>query len=58
MRHKYIRGILALVWVMVAIVCGINGNPAMAALYGAIGLVFLYSAYSGRKKSDGGERRN
>lgn len=56
MRHRYIRNVLALVWVMTAIVCGVNENPGMAALYGVIGLIFLYSACSGRKKDDRGEK--
>ncbi len=43
MRHIWIRGILALVWLAAAIVSG-------GALYVVMGLVFLVSAYSGWRK--------
>lgn len=50
MRHVYIRGILALVWLAAAIVSGVSGNMVMTALYVIIGGVFLYSAYATWKK--------
>ena len=50
MRHVYIRGIAALIWLAVSIVSGVSGNLEMAALYVLIGGVFLYSAYSAWKK--------
>lgn len=50
MRHVYIRSILALIWLMAAIVSGVSGNFAMAALYTVMGGVFVYSAYSTWKK--------
>ena len=46
MRHIYIRGILALVWVAAAIVCGLSGSMETAVVYVIAGGVFLYSAYS------------
>ena len=46
MRHVYIRGILALIWLVAAIVSGVSGNLEMTALYVIMGSVFLYSAYS------------
>ena len=33
MRHVYIRGILALIWLVAAIVSGVSGNLEMTALY-------------------------
>ena len=50
MRHVYIRGILALIWLAVAIVSGVSGNLEMTALYLIMGGVFLYSTYSTWKK--------
>lgn len=43
MRHAFIRGIIALIWVAAAIVSG-------GALYIILGGVFLYSAYATWKK--------
>lgn len=56
MRHVYIRGIMALIWVAVAIVTGVSGSFEMALLYGLIGGVFLYNAYSlwKKEKDEGG----
>lgn len=54
MRHVYIRGILALIWLVVAIVSGVSGNPETTAFYVLIGGVFLYSAYSTWKKEKNG----
>lgn len=50
MRHVYIRGIMALIWFMAAIVSGMSGNLGMTAFYVILGCVFLYSAYSTWKK--------
>lgn len=57
MRHIYIRGILALVWVAAAIVCGLSGSMETAVVYVIAGGVFLYSAYSAwnKMKKDKGE---
>lgn len=55
MRHAYIRGILFLIWLVVAMVSGISGNLEMALLYAVIGFAFLYSAYSMWKKEKDGK---
>jgi hypothetical protein len=49
MRHVYIRGILGLIWLAAAIVSG-------SMLYVILGAVFLYSAYTTRKKGKKGDR--
>lgn len=56
MRHMYIRGILAVVWMGTAIVSGISGNIPMAVLYAALGGVFFYSSYTMWKKDKDGGR--
>ena len=50
MRHIYIRGIIALIWLAAAIVCGVSGNFPMMGLYLVLAGVFLYSAYAAWKK--------
>lgn len=50
MRHVYIRGIVALIWLVAAIVNGVSGNMEMTAFHIIIGGVFLYSAYATWKK--------
>lgn len=54
MRHVYMRGIFAIIWLAAAMVCGVSGNPEMAIFYVAMGGVFLYSAYSAWKKEKNG----
>lgn len=54
MRHVYMRGIFAFIWLAAAMVCGVSGNPEMAIFYVVIGGVFLYSAYSAWKKEKNG----
>lgn len=58
MRHIYIRGILALVWVAAAVVCGLSGNIEMSGIYVVMCGVFLYSAYSAwnKIKNEKGDR--
>lgn len=60
MRHIYIRGFLALLWFMCAVVSGISGNLIMAAFYMVLGGVFLYSSYTmwKKEKDDRGEGRD
>lgn len=54
MRHVYIRGILAVVWLAAAVVSGISGRFEMALLYVIMGGIFLYSAYRAlRQDKDG-----
>lgn len=55
MRHVYIRGILALIFLVAAIVSGVSGNLEMTALYVIMGVLFLYSAYSTWKKEKSGK---
>lgn len=54
MRHVYMRGIFAFIWLAAAMVCGVSGNPEMAIFYVAMGGVFLYFAYSAWKKEKNG----
>lgn len=56
MRHVYFRGIISLIWLTAAVVCGIAGNIEMAVLYVVLGGIFLYSAYSTWRKSGKGGR--
>jgi len=50
MRHVYIRGILALIWLAAAIVSGFTDNLEMLGLYVLMGAAFGYSAWSTWKK--------
>ena len=52
MRHVYIRGILALIWLAAAVVSGVSGNLAWAGLYVLMGAAFGYSAYATWKKRE------
>ena len=57
MRHVYIRGILALIWIVCAAVCAVSGRFEMTVLYFVLGGVFAYSAYitwKKEKKNEGG----
>lgn len=56
MRHVYVRGILALIWLVAAIVSGVSGNREMAALYVLMGGAFGYSAYVSWKKGKNGKK--
>lgn len=58
MRHIYIRGVLALVWIAAAIVSGLSGSLETAAIYVIMSGVFLYSAYSAwnKRKTGKGEQ--
>ncbi len=52
MRHIFIRGIIGLIWLVAAIVCGVSGNFnfPMMGLYLVLAGVFLYFAYAAWKK--------
>lgn len=52
MRHVYTRIILAIVWLVVAVVSGISGNLPMVGFYIIMGGMFLYSAYAAWKKEN------
>jgi len=50
MRHFYFRLIFGIVWLAAAVVSVVKDNISFAALYAVLGIVFLWSAYSIRKK--------
>lgn len=50
MRHMIFRGVLAVIWAAVAIVCGMKGDMEMAALYAVLGVVFGYTFLTMWKK--------
>lgn len=52
MRHVYIRGILALIWLAAAIASGVSGSLEWAGLYVLLGAAFGYSAYAAWKKRE------
>ena len=56
MRHFYFRLIFGIVWLAVAVVSAVRSNISFAALYAVLGIVFLWSAYSTRKKEKDDER--
>ncbi len=55
MHHIYIRGIIGLIWLIAAIVCGVSGSFPTMGLYILLAGVFLYSAYTVWKKEKGGK---
>ncbi|MEZ3502767.1 MAG: hypothetical protein K1W25_04795 [Lachnospiraceae bacterium] len=55
MRHIYIRGIIGLICLAAAIVCGVSGNFPMMGLYLGLAGAFLYSAYVAWKKEKDGK---
>lgn len=50
MRHCYIRLVIGLIWLVAAVICAVNANISMMAMYGGLCVVFLYTAYSIWKK--------
>ncbi len=50
MRHFYFRLIFGIVWLAAAVVSAVKSNISFAALYVVLGIVFLWYAYSIRKK--------
>ncbi|SHK07565.1 hypothetical protein SAMN02745243_02134 [Hespellia stercorisuis DSM 15480] len=56
MRHFYFRLALGIVWLIAAIVSGVNANIPFTVLYVVLGIVFLYSAYSIWKKEKDNRR--
>ena len=50
MRHAYIRGILALIWLAAAIFSAASGMLEWAGLHVLMGAAFGYSAYATWKK--------
>ncbi|WP_202620981.1 hypothetical protein [Pseudoflavonifractor sp. 524-17] len=57
MRHIYMRGILALLW-LAAAVSGITGSLEMAGLYLLMGIAFGYSACAAWNREQGGKKGN
>lgn len=55
MRHVYIRGILAVVWLAAAVVSGGAGMMANTALYIVMAGVFAFSAHSMWKEEKNGK---
>ena len=58
MRHAHIRGILALIWLVAAVVSGLSGNLEWAGLYVLMGAAFGYSAWASWKKAKNDKRGN
>ena len=56
MRHVYIRGILALIWLAAAVVSGMSGNLEMTGLYVLMGAALGYSAWASWKKTKNDKR--
>ena len=56
MRHVYIRGILALIWLAAAAISGVSGNLEWAGLYVLMGAAFGSSAYASGKKEKNDKR--
>lgn len=58
MRHVIIRSIIALAWLVVAVVSVIKQDFSMTAFYFIIGVVFGYFAYSAwRNKKDESDKK-
>lgn len=50
MRHFYYRLILGIIWLAAAVVSAVRSNTSFAALYVVLGIVFLWSGCSIRRK--------
>ncbi len=50
MRHFYFRLIFGIVWLAAAVFSAVMANISFAVLYVILGIIFLWSAYSIRKK--------
>ena len=55
MRHIVIRGMMGLIWLAAAVVCGLSNRFPMAVLYLILCGVFLYSSYTAWKKEKEGK---
>ena len=56
MRHVYIRGILALIWLAAAIFSAVFGMLEWAGLYVLMGAAFGFSAWASWKKAKNDKR--
>ena len=54
MRHNIIRIGMTLIWMVVAIVCAVNGDLKMAVMYGLIGVIFAFSVINKFNKKTNG----
>ena len=54
-RYFWNGGIIGLIWLVAAIVCGVSGNFPMMGLYLILAGVFLYSVYATWKKEKDGK---
>lgn len=48
MRHMVLRGLIALVWMVAAMVCLVSGNMQMAAVYGIVAVAYGISIWKNR----------
>lgn len=48
MRHMVLRGLIALVWMVAAMVCLVSGNIQMAAVYGIVAVAYGISIWKNR----------
>lgn len=55
MRHIYMRGVMGLIWLIAAVVCGGSRRFQMMGFYMVLAGVFLYSAYAAWKKEKDGK---
>lgn len=51
MRHFIFRLIFGIIFLIAAVICVIKANTSSAVLLGALGIVFLLSAFSIRKNN-------
>ena len=58
MRHFYFRLIFGIVWLAAAVVSVVNDNISFVALYVVLGIVFLWSAYTSRKKEKDNDQKH
>lgn len=56
MRHFYFRLTLGIVWLAAAVASVVKANISFAVLYVALGIVFLWSAFSNSEKGEGQRR--
>lgn len=56
MRHYYFRLVLGIVWLVAAIISALTASFPFMALYIALGIAFLYSAFSIREAEKGKRR--
>ena len=50
MRHFYLRLLVGILWLIVAVISIVKGSGFVSALYAVLGAAFLYSAWTMRRK--------